>query len=410
MPATTTSSVLGLFKTVFDKKLAKNDPSFGIFQDRIGLQSANMPGDFWQVGVVLQSSQSTTYAPSQSESVAPALMAAVPASVKQAQVTGYQRISRTQLTYSAAAKAAEKGEKAFEQAYGFVMADMKESATKREELSILYGQLGLGVVSTCVAGVITITTDSWSPGTWAGLTGAVLEAFTTTAATATQHNTDLTITKVDLPNRQITVSGTSAAVVLNDVLYFKTARTTTGWNEGAGLMKILSTTSGTMFNIDFGLDTFQAQQYPVGGQLNFSAIITAAMMAANYGTAEDTVLAISPGNWSVLASDEGALRRFDSSYKKTVSERGVESIKFHCGLGSIEILPHPYMRDSAGAILALDYCVLVGASKLTSGLPGIGDLAVQVQDTAAVELRMFADEAPFITKPSVCVNMTGITL
>lgn len=408
--ANTTNQVLGLFKTVYEKQgLAKNVPSFSILQARIGLQSGDMPGDFYQVGVVLQAEHGTTYAPSQSEATPPVLNPAVAGKVEQAQVTGYQQITRSRLSYAAAAKAASKGERAFEQAYGYLLTAMKESASKRLELSLLYGQLGLGVVQSNTSGNIVITADSWSAGTWAGMVGAVLEAWTGTGQTATQHNGDLVVTAVDRATRTITVSGTSNAVVANDVLYFKGARTATGWNEGPGFMKILSTTSGTLFNINMSRDTFQAQQYNVGGQLSFSAIIEAVMTAADYGLSSEVAVLVSNKNWAKLANNEAALRRYDSSYKRSQAERGVESLKFSSGTGSIEILPHPYMRESQAAVLAFEYCRLIGASKLTSGLPGIGDLAVQVADSAAVELRMFADVAPFILKPPVCVYMYGIT-
>jgi hypothetical protein len=410
--ATTNSStqVLGLFKTVFDKQgLSKNVPSFSILQSRIGLQSGDMPGDFYQVGVVTQAEHGTTYAASQSEAAAPTLNPAVAGQVVQAQVTGYQQITRSRLSYAAAAKAAAKGEKAFEQAYGYLLTAMKEAASKRLELSILYGQQGLGVVSSNTSGALLITDASWSSGTWAGMVGAVLEAWTATTVTATQHDGDLVITAVNRATKTITVSGSSTNVIGNDVLYFKGARTSTAWNEGPGFMKILSTTTGTLFNVSMALDTFQAQQYNVAGQLSFSAIIEAVMQAADYGLSSEVAVLVSNKNWAKLANNEAALRRYDSSYKRSQADRGVESLKFSSGTGTIEILPHPYMRESEAAVLAFDYCRLVGASKLTSGLPGIGDLAVQVTDTAAVELRMFADVAPFILKPPVCVYMYGIT-
>jgi hypothetical protein len=78
------------------------------------------------------------------------------------------------------------------------------------------------------------------------MTGAILEAFTGVGASVSQHNGDLTISAVNVANKTVTVTGTSSAVVQNDVLYFKGARTTTAYNECVGLYRILSTTSGTV--------------------------------------------------------------------------------------------------------------------------------------------------------------------
>lgn len=404
------SQVIGLFKTVFEKSgLSKNVPSFAILQDRIGLSSSEMLGDFYQIGVQLAGEQGTTYAPSQSESVAPTLNAAVASVVLQMQVPSYQQITRSRLSYAAAAKAAGKGERAFEQAYGFVLQSMKEMASKKLELSLLYGQLGLGKVLSVSTNTVTITTDSWSPGTWAGLINAGVDSWTTQAATATAHDTNLTVLSMSLSARTITFS-TITNTVANDWLYFYGARTATSWNEGPGLMKIVQTVTGTLFNIAIGsYDTMQAQQYNVNGAFSFTAIITGAMQAYNYGLSEDVVLMCSPKQFAVLAADEAALRRYDSSYSRSEGDKGNKSLKFHTGTGSIEILPHPYMRDAEATIIPFDYCRFVGASKLTAGLPGVGDLAVQVADTAAVEIRMFADIAPCILKPALCVYFYGLT-
>lgn len=407
----TVTATLGLFKTVFEKSgLSKNVPSFAILQDRIGLSTSEMLGDFYQVGVQLTGEHGTTYAPSQSESTPPTLNAAVASTVLQMQVPSFSQITRSRLSYAAAAKAAGKGEKAFEQAYGFVLQSMKEMASKKLELSMLYGQLGLGKVTANSSGVLTISDNTWSPGTWAGLINAVCEAWTGVTATETQHNGDLSITAISLLNKTVTVSGSSGAVVANDFLYFKGARTSTGFNEGPGLMDIVRLTSGTVFNINIAsYDTMQSQQYNVNGAFSFTAIITGAMQAYNYGLSEDVALLCAPRQYAVLAADEAALRRYDSSYSRSEGERGNKALKFHTGTGSIEILPHPYIREQEAAIIPFDYCRFVGASKLTAGLPGIGDLAVQVSDTAAVEIRMFADMSPCILKPALCVYFYGLT-
>lgn len=413
MAAATTNTVtqtLGLFKTVFEKSgLSKNVPSFAILQDRIGLSASEMLGDFYQVGVQLTGEHGTTYAPSQSETVAPALNAAVASVVLQMQVPSFQQITRSRLSYAAAAKAAGKGEKAFEQAYGFVLQSMKETASKKLELSMLYGQLGLAKVLSVSTNTVTITTATWSPGTWAGLINAGVDSWTAQTASATAHDTNLQVLGMNLLNRTVTFS-TITNTVANDWLYFYGARTSTGFNEGPGLMSIIQTLTGTLFNIAIGsYDTMQAQQYNVNGAFSFTAIITGAMAAYNYGLSEDVVLLCSPRQYSVLAADEAALRRYDSSYSRSEGERGNKALKFHTGTGSIEILPHPYMRDADAAIIPFDYCRFVGASKLTAGLPGIGDLAVQVTDTAAIEIRMFADMSPCILKPALCVYFYGLT-
>src|SRR5262249_51215082 len=156
----------------------------------------------------------------------------------------------------------------------------------------------------------TIKTAEFASGIWgAGLQGSVLEAFTGTGSSVSQHNADLTITAVDISEMTVTVSGTSNAVVENDVLYFKSARTTTGYNECPGLYAIL-TNSGTMFNINAGTyDAWKSQQFAVDGQISLTAIMKGAALSLAYGL-EKAVLLVAPENYADLASNEAALRRY----------------------------------------------------------------------------------------------------
>lgn len=411
----TAGQIGGLLKNVFGELERALPPPFAIMHDRLGLKGSDMIGADFRIGVVLQSSNSTTYAPTTAEAGAVTLVQALPAKVVTAVIPSFNQTSRTQISYPMAAAAASRGSKAFEQSYGFLVADLRESALKRLEHSILHGQRGLCKISANDTGVLTII-PAYLSGVLAGLSGAVVEAWSATTVTATQHDGDLTISAVAIVpggTSTVTVTGTSSSVVANDYLYFKSARTATAWNEGPGLFKQISITSGTLFtNMDYSQDTFQAQQYNVNGQFSFSAIIAGSMQAANYmAAAEDVVLVVAPPVWAQLANNESALRRLDSSYSSKKSERGSQSIKFWSGLSSIEVLSHPFCRNSEAGLFPLGHLMLIGASKLTSGLPGVpGELGLHVPDTNVYEIRMYGDMAPFIKKPSACVFFYGITL
>jgi hypothetical protein len=154
---------------------------------------------------------------------------------------------------------------------------MKESHQFRLELSLLYGRDGIGKVTSNTSGALVITAADWATGIWAsGMKGAVLEAFTGVTASETQHNGDLTVSTIAVSAKTVTVTGTNAAVVANDILYFKGARTTTGYNECAGLYRILTNT-GTLFNISASsYELWASQSSAVGGNLSLTAIMNAA--------------------------------------------------------------------------------------------------------------------------------------
>ncbi len=406
------ASLIGDFKNLYTKSdLVNAIPSWLIVQDRWKFSEADAgTGQFYVFGVILQKEQGFTYAPSSgSLSGVITLNASVAGFVGQAQVQGFAIYLRSRLSYDAAAKASKRGTKAFAQAYGAVLKNMKESHQFRLECSLLYGTSGLGIVSANNGGVLTITAASYSTGTWSGgMTGAILEAWTGTTVTETQHNGDLTITSVSVPNQTVTVTGTNNAVVANDVLYFKSARTSTAWNEGNGLYSILLNT-GTIFNINAAVyNLWQSQYYPVNGNLSLTAIMQAAARGANFGLMK-AVLLCAPEKFAQLASDEAALRRYVQDTSQT--NRGVKGISFMMGSVDVEILPHPILRQGHAMMLADKSIQRVGATDVTFALPGSGGekMEVHVTDSTAIEFRSMCDQAIFSDCPAQCVLLDLIS-
>lgn len=404
----TPNNVPGLFKEIYDESgLVNALPMFAILQERIKFREADMTGDKYVVGVKLQYEHGFSYGPSSGASTLLTLNAAVSGYIGRAQVEGYQIVLRSRIDYASAFKASQKGKKAFAQAYQALMENMKESFAKRQELSLLYGQMGLGKVDSNTSGALVLTAASWAPGIWSGMKDAILEAFTTQAASATQHNGDLTITSVDIAAKTVTVSGTSAAVVQNDHLYFKGARTTTGFNECAGLDKIMENT-GTLFNINAAsYELWRANLYNVNGQINITSVLQGVNQAVNFGLMEDCLMLISPVKWAQLNNDEAALVRYPEQKEK--GERGVQGIKYKSTNGSIEIIPHAFVKEGEAFIVPLSKVKRIGAADISFAAPGGGEMVVQVTDVSAWEIRAFSDQAIFIETPAQCVKLYGIT-
>lgn len=408
--ANTPTTLVGDFKNLYqDSGLVNAIPQWMIVQDRFKFQEAEATGQYYVFGVTLQRESGFTYAPSSGTgSGVVTLNASVAGYVGQALVEGYAIYLRSRLSYDAAAKASKAGKKAFAQAYGAVLKNMKESHQYRLELSLLYGRDGLGVVSSNTSGVLVITDATWATGIWgSGLKDAVLEAFDSVSASANQHNGDLTISSVNISAKSVTVTGTSSAVVANDILYFKSARTTTGYNECAGLYRIL-TNSGTLFNIDAATQQlWAANSYAVSGNLSLTAIMQAAAIGMSFGL-EKAILLCAPEKFAQLASDEAALRRYVQDAPN--AKRGVKGITFLMGSVDVEILPHPMIKQGHAMLLAEDSINRVGATDITFGMPGSGSpMEVHVTDSTALEFRSMSDQAIFSEMPAQCVLLTGIT-
>lgn len=405
------TQMAGDFKDLYmSSGLVDAIPSWMIIQDRFPFEEAEAGlGQFYIFGVILQREQGFTYAPSSgSNSGVQTLNAAVAGYIGRAEVEGFAIYLRSRLSYDAAAKASKAGKKAFAQAYGAVLKNMKESHQYRLEASLLYGRAGLGVVSANNGGVLSLTSATWADGIWAtGMTGAVLEAWTSTGSSATQHNGDLTISSVSISAKTVTVTGTSSSVVANDNLYFKTARTSTGWNECAGIYTILNN-SGSLFNIDASVyNLWQSQSYPVSGNLSLTAIMQAAALGITFGLRK-ALLLCAPEKFAQLASDEAALRRYVQDTPQ--AKRGVKGIVFIMGSVDVEILPHPLVKQGHAMMIPEDCVHRVGATDVTFSLPGSTEpMQVHVTDSTALEIRSMSDQGVFISTPAQAVLMTGIT-
>lgn len=411
------ASMIGDFKNLYEKSgLVDAIPSWMLLQDRFKFSEADAGlGQYYVFGVTLAKEQGFTYAPSSgSGSGVVTLNASVAGYIGQAQVQGYAIYLRSRLSYDAAARASKAGKKAFAQAYSAVLKNMKESHQFRLEVSLLYGQDGLGIVSANASGVLTLTAATWSVGIWAGgMAGAVLEAWTANTATATQHNGDLTISSVNIANQTVTVTGTNSGVVANDLLYFKGSRTSTAYNEAPGLYRILTngtlfTNTTTLFNIDAALyELWRAQYYVVNGNLSLTAIMQACAQAIPYGL-QKALLFIAPVKFAQLASDEAALRRYVSNTPET--KRGVKGISFMLGSVDVEILPHPMVKAGHGMMIPEAHYQRVGATDVTFALGGSGEaMQVQVTDNTAIEFRSMSDQGGYLETPAMGVLLDLIS-
>jgi hypothetical protein len=405
------TQLTGNFKNLYKESgLVDAIPSWMIVQDRWRFEEAEAGlGQYYIFGVVLQKEHGATYAPSSgSSSGVQTLNASVAGYVGQAQIEGFAIYLRARLSYDAAAKASRAGKKAFAQAYGAVLKNLKESHQFRLELSLLYGRDGIAKVSSISTGVITLTAADYATGIWAsGMKGCVLESFTGVTASETQHNADLTVSSISVSGKTVTVTGTSAAVAANDILYFKGARTTTGFNECAGLYRILTNTS-TLFNIDASsYELWKSQSYAVSGNLSLTSIMNGAAVGMSFGL-EKAVLLCAPEKFAQLASDEAALRRYVQQASDV--KRGVKGISFMMGSVDIEIVAHPLIKQGHAMLLPEDAVHRVGATDVTFSLPGSSEpMTVHVTDSTAIEIRSMSDQGIYLDTPAQAVLLTGIT-
>lgn len=397
-----------LFKRVFGDGHIKALPNFAKLQKEVEFSQRERLGDMYVIPVVLQFEHGFSYGAYQDGAFS--LNAAIAGKVLQAQIRGSMIVLRSQLSYEDVYKASQAGPAAFESATSMVVENMQRSFAKRQELGFIYGQRGLGTVSGNSSGVLTITDATWAPGIWSGMRDAILEAFDGVTGSDSQHNGDLTITSVSMSAKTVTVSGTSAAVVANDVLFFKGARTASAFKECVGLDKILLNT-GTLFNIDASQqELWKGNSYAVGGAISFAKVLQGIALAQNMGLEEDAKAYFATKRWNTLNADQAALRRYGAYANR--AETGSEGIAYHSVNGTTEIVAHPFVKEGDGFLFGnpKKRLVRVGATDITFRRPGMQEnIFRELDSNAGLELRAFSDQAIMATLPAQCTKYTGIT-
>lgn len=320
---------------------------------------------------------------------------------QRASVNAFSMILQSQVSYDLITRA-NKNEKAFAKFADGKFLNMVTAFRNREEWLAINGRRGVGVVESNTAGAIVITVGSFCPAFWSAQIGAIFNAYTAVTG-GSQHNGDITVTGVDVATRTVTFSGTSAAIVANDVLSIKGQHDT----GRLGLFDI-ATNVGSMFGISASTyPLWASNSYDLGTSgITLGKILYAAGLSANKGCAgENLVCYVPPLSFQALVSDESSLIRYNAG--KQTAESGFEYIKVMGATGTIEIVPHLFMKQGESILWAPNYTYILGSQEATSQLAKDGDILFDLESVSAKEMRMFSDTCGVFTeRPGYISYMT----
>lgn len=394
----------GMFKEKYADKLEALIPDGVKLLNKIKFNSKEKaPGNLFHQPVILGMEHGVTFASSDDDAFN--LEAPIAGVIKDAQIKGNPLVMRSILGYTAASRAAQGGDKAFEDATKYLVANMLRSMAKKLEIEVLYGQMGYGVVASAAATVVTITTAEYAPGIWAGGENMPVEIRDTSGA-VTRGN--FTVSAVSIENRTITLTSDAviAGVVAGDVIWHKGAY----GNEFPGIHKILTQTTGTLFNINVAqYNLFKGNSYNAAGALSFAKLTKAAARAVEKGQEGKLCAYVNNRGWADLLNEQAALRMYDSSYRDAELKNGGRAITFFSQNGEIEIIPSTYIKEGYCYLLSEQEWSRVGSADMSFKRPGQGDEYFRdLENSAAYELRLFSDQALFCWAPGRNVIMTGI--
>jgi hypothetical protein len=426
MPANNALTTLdGLFKERFAPSLENAIPEIMDLQVRTKFYRDKRLGLLYRQPVILGREHGFSYIiQGDSNTSLPTLATAIAGQIKPAQVVGFQHVGRSQIDY-ASLHEGEDLQQAFDNSFGVVARNLKDSHHYRLEIDLLYGQdsNGLGTVSAATVGAngtIVVTTAQWASGMWNGAEGALIGVLS--SALTTSRGT-FTITAVDADARQITGDTIPAATVATDVLVFGDPagsvgmRSTSTWRAQVGLHKILNNTSGTIFNVSStSFSLWRGNVFSAGSvDLTFEHILKSFAKASFKGATGQYVTYVNLTTFANMMSDQAALRRYDKADSPATYVVGAKDITFYTQTGEIMIKGHPMVKEGFAYGFAPRLFKRVGATDITfdntrmEGFErGTNQFFVTIPDKPGVEIRSFDDQALFTESIGKSFAITSI--
>ena len=413
-------------KEIYAPRVVRIYPEANFLVKNISFNQATRVGKQYVVPIELAPEQGVTYAGPSAGAFS--LVGAIALSTQDAILSPSQIVVQRALDYESIQRTV--GTKAaFVSMVDATLRSVVALATKRLELSVLYGQhaSGLGVVSSAAARVgtgagatrvLTLTDAEWSGGLWGGMEGALVDVWSAGfgAIRSTVGALNWRVSAVDLTNKTVTLQAIAAdnagldAVVATDVLVFGGAVAAGPvYSEMAGLFTIASNT-GTLFNINaatYGL--WKGNSIPSWGAPSLGKILDGVSKLIERGLDEDVVFLCSPKHFSRLNSDQTALRMYDSSFKQEAAN-GFQQLRFASENGSIIVRSHRFVKDGYAVMFPLSKLMRIGSTELTFTNMGVdGDIFIQTPNTASVELRGYLGQALLCVAPSRTALVSGVT-
>ncbi len=426
--ANTTSTLNGFFKQVYAPKVQELVPASNWIQKNIPFSEGTKIGKQYEQPVNLALEGGFTLAATGDGAFS--LNDAIAMTLQPALIDGYQIMLRSQLDYEAAAKAANGDAKSFGLATKYLVGNMIRSMSKRMEIEFLYGQSGLGIIESVTpssgTAAIVLTEASFADAIFAGSTNYSFDVWNDAASgTSTQRNTNaaVVLASFDPDTRTLNVTGNAtdmSALTAGDYIFYRGAKSGTSPNvvykEMAGINKILSTTSGSIFGISVSTyDLWKSIIQTAGSaQLTIGKVLVGSQKAVARGLDDESVLLVNPLTWANLASDLAALRYFDGSYKIEKGSNGVVAIEYYSQAGAIKIISHRFVKRGEAFQFPQKYAERIGAIDMSFTLPGAnGSVPDQywfpLQSNAGYELRLYSNQAIFHEMPATCVKYNNIT-
>lgn len=326
-----------------------------------------------------------------------------------AQVDGAQIAARTAVDYEALMKSSNGDKASFVKATYEGVRSLSLSTAKRLEADILHGGRGWGTIESTSGSTLTITAETWAPNLWMLTKGMSLDAYANDGTTARTNSAADTISSVNLSTRTITLGNSVDASWVAGDFVFPESGSATNCMKG---IDYVANNTGTLYNISGA--TYEVMQGNVidtaTGLPSMAKLLNGVAVLASKGAQGKMTAIMSPKAFSVLNSDQSALRAYPKAGGK--GENGFEELVFHTGFGTLELMAHPYQKDGLIHLVQDDELSRIGAAELSfirRGAGGEDVLSLEVSTAAASELRVYGSQSLFCEAPAHVGVLAGVT-
>lgn len=407
------SALNGLFKEIYNE-LKDLVPANTKMADMVPFAPGDKElGAAYNEPVVLGLEGGITYGGSDGEAFA--LRTPSSFTLKNARVKSVEMVLRSAIS-TAVASRSQNSNGAFERGIKLLTGNMMKSMYHRLEVSMLYGQQGIGVVESVTGAgpsVLKVEDQEWAAGIWVGTTKHKIEIFSADLAT---KRGELTISGYDIQAKTVTVledaSATGINVQATDVIYFSGALEAGGVHKDMLGLHSIASVRGTLFEIsNVNEPLFQGNFVDVGtvstaAKLSFAKVEEAVARAVEKGLGEEQMtVMVNVNSWNDLLTEQTAKRRYDSSYDPAKIREGSRAIEFEGQAGSIKIIPSTYVKEGYAYAFCEKDLIRIGSSDISFDPKGYeGEFFRLLDNHSGYELRAYSDQALFSSRPS-CITI-----
>lgn len=404
------SPLNGLFKEIYNE-LKDLVPANTKMADMVPFAPGDKElGAAYNEPVVLGLEGGVTYGGSDGEAFA--LRTPSSFTLKNARVKSVEMVLRSAIS-TAAASRSQNSNGAFERGIKLLTGNMLKSMYHRLEVSMLYGQKGIGVIesSSLVSGntVVKIADQEWAAGIWVGTTKHKVDIVSDDITSVV--SAELTILGYNIEAKTITLQGDQTADALADNNVFFSGAFDGAHKDMLGLHSIAER-RGTLFEIsNVNEPLFQGNIVDVGtsstaAKLSFAKVEEAVARAVEKGLGDEQMtVMVNVNSWNDLLTEQTAKRRYDSSYSDAKIKEGARAIEFEGQAGSIKIIPSTYVKEGYAYAFCEKDLIRIGSSDITFDPKGYeGEFFRLLDNHSGYEIRAYSDQALFSSRPS-CITI-----